>query len=186
MLLQNFASYLRERADDLTLHIVNRSDLGSEESGVALPVPEARIGSAELVEGDKLCAIPVGAPGGSGFTHFLDGIQRTHLPCYWSVAPALYGYTAAVVRARGSDRKMTKWRTYDNESIYYPFVYRDPADLGNRGIAVTNTYEDGETIDEHPAAMLDKARKAISRSLAHLERKLAREWLEAHRSQTDS
>jgi len=182
VLLKDFASYLREKANDPAVHIINRSDTADEEQNAPLQTAEPRIASAKLVEGDKLAAVPVGAPADSRLTHFLDGVERTHLPCYWSMSPALYAYTAAVVRERGTDRSMRTWRCASDESLFFPFAHIDPTDMWSRGLRVVDTYENGETVDEHPGAMIDRARKAVNRTRSALESGLAREWVESCRS----
>lgn len=186
MLLRDFASYLRQKGSDPTLHIVNRSDTLSEESGVALPAAEPKVTLARLVEGAELNSISVGQPSGTGFTHFLDGIERTHLPCYWAMTPTLYAYTAAVIRVRGDDRKMSTCSSANRERLLFPFSRIDPTEMRARGIDVADPYEDGEAVDEHPAAVIDKARKATNRMRARLETQLATEWVDKHRPDRDA
>lgn len=180
LLLKDFASYLRDLGTDPSLHIVNRTDTGGEESGAGLSQAEPKVMLAPLVEGSTLVTKPVGQHSSTGFTHFLDGIERTHLPCYWSMTPTLYGYTAAVIRQRGSDRKMGTWGKASKENLFFPFSRIDPAGLRTRGISVQDIAEIGEQPDEHPAAMLDKARKAVGKVRGGLESQLAREWIQEH------
>lgn len=185
MLLRDFASYLRELGSNPDLHIVNRSDASGDESGAALAPAEPKVTPGTLVEDSELRAIQIGNWSESHFTHFLDGIERTHLPCYWSTAPTLYGYTAAVIRGRNLDRKMGTWRSDSKEKLYFPFNRIDPTDIRSRGIQAQDISEIGEQPDEHPAAMLDKARKAVGKVRAGLESRLAREWIAEYGGNTD-
>lgn len=180
MLLKNFASYLREKTGDPSLHIVNRNDTIGEESSTPLSAADPKISPAKLVEGSSLTAIRIGNPSKTRFTHFLDGIQRTHLACYWSMVPVLYGYTAAVIRERDSNRKMRSWRSLPNESLFFPFEQIDPSEMKVRGLNVVDTSDGDEQNQEHPIGMLDKARKSINRVRSKLESQLAKEWIESY------
>jgi len=185
LLLKEFATYLREQANDPTLHVVNQSNTSAEESG-PLSAAEPKISTATLKEGSSLAAIPVGAPTGAGFTHFLDGIERTHLPCYWAMTPTLYGYTAAVIRQRNSDGKMSTWRALSAENLFFPSSHIDPSDMRRKGLQVVDTAEDGDQLGDHPVAILDKARKAVNKARGLLESQLAREWIEFHQSDSQA
>ena len=185
LLLKEFATYLRERGSDPTLHVVNQSHASGEESGGPLSAAEPKISQATLVEGSKLATIPVGSPTATGFTHFLDGIERTHLPCYWAMTPTLYGYTAAVIRQRDSNGRMSVWRALATENLFFPSSHIDPSDMRRKGLQVVDTTQDGEEPDDHPVAMLDKARKAVNKARGLIESQLAREWIDSHRSDSE-
>jgi hypothetical protein len=97
----------------------------------------------------------------------------------------LYAYTAAVIRVRGGNRKMATCSSANRERLLFPFARIAPDELRARGIEVADPYEDGEAVDEHPAAIIDKARKATNRMRARLETQLATEWVDKHRYTRD-
>jgi len=78
-------------------------------------VPEASLGrtdlttvtGADLVEGERLRALPVGAAvGPPGPAAFLDGIQYWAVTGYDGVTPIVRAYVAAAIRRRGPDRRL--------------------------------------------------------------------------------
>lgn len=60
------------------------------------PGAELAEAEAEVVEGGggRLRAIPVGDPSPSGFTSFLDGIQRSRIALYHGPVPIVHAYAA--------------------------------------------------------------------------------------------
>jgi hypothetical protein len=73
------------------------------------PGAELAEAEAEVVEGGtgRLRATPVGDPSPSGFTSFLDGIQRSRIALYHGPVPIVHAYAAAVIRTRRGRRMGT-------------------------------------------------------------------------------
>ncbi len=151
---------------------------------------------AEVVEGPGggLRAIPVGQPAGSGFTCFLDGIQRAKVALYHGPVPVVYAYAAAVVRAR-RDRRMgtlggsaasgyaTRFRE-EREAAFFPFRYVNPsavrAALDGAGEVIdTGPADPSEPLPLFPPLLHARAAQRVNRWREMLEAELARRWSEA-------
>lgn len=75
---------------------------------------------AEVVEGDSLCAIPVSDHGISGFTHFVDGAQKTRVAFYEGQMPGYLAFLNAAILRR-VDGDMLESSNYSQvESIFVP------------------------------------------------------------------
>ena len=178
MLLRDLAAYLRTAPDRKDYHIVNRTETGSEGSGFAPPEPTIR--SAEIVEGDgAMRATSVGQPDGTRFTHFLDGIERMHIPCYRSIVPMVYAFTAAVVRRRGDDRKMATWKWDSRESVYIPDGHFDTSEIQRRfDVTLVKDEDDrqGKPMELNPALMVQRCRERAQKDRERLEHQLLESW----------
>ena len=177
MLLARLANYLKSRTDDERIHVVKQSISDEDVSAAA---QEPVLSSAELVEGDSLGAVSVGTPEASGFSHFLDGIERRQLLYYDSMTPMVYGFTAAVVRERRSDRKMYTFDSVSQEKLYCACSKVDTEGLLGADIEIYDTLADSEadkSAIEHPLRLLDLARRAVSKDREKLERALAEKWI---------
>lgn len=179
MLLNNLAHYLRRKsASDPTLHVVTAAG-GDDEGGFPLPDAEPHVARAELVEGRELRAIDLGGTDGhTGFTCFLDGIQRGQVVYYHELVPVVYGYAAAVVRERRERRPGTRWLAA-SEKLYLPYDWLDPAELQAAGVATADCTPERELErDEmHPLMLKHFADQAVAKTRRDLETDLARRWM---------
>lgn len=177
MLLERLAQYLKERAGDSSFHVVRQAGPAQE---VTLQEAQPELRSATVVEGEGMSVHPVGWASATRFTHFLDGIERTHVPYYHDMIPVLYAFTGAVVRKRGGDRRMSTAEALSAENLYFPFAYVEPSGLAGAGIPARNVVDEdkgnSDPPDAHPVKLLELARRAVSNYRAELERDLAERW----------
>ena len=84
---------------------------------------EASQGGRDLAEDGPVRSIDVGGSASGHFTCFMDGMQRPRGPIYINApVPIIYGYVAAAVRVRGTDRRMRTLQGYHeiDEALYFP------------------------------------------------------------------
>lgn len=179
MLLSKLAAYLKQHSDSPNVHVVRQWDAGESESTPAQAEPTYR--PAEIVEDDGTLAVFSVEPAGqTSFTHFVDGIQRTHIPIYITHVPVLYGYAAAALRQRNSDRRMSTWDRLESEALYFPQNLIDPKEMKSSGIG--DLYDTSPEVqkekEELPLHLLDAARKCLQQRREELEIELAKRWAE--------
>lgn len=143
---------------------------------------------ASVVEGDLLRPIRVQPADHSGFTDFLDGIQRAEVKLYHSTVPIVYAYGAAAIRRR-SERQMRTLRTdgadwlTEREALFYPSRYVTPADLAGAGAAsdqlVDTTPAGSEPLPLFPPLLYARAGQHVNRWREGIERELASRWCQA-------
>jgi len=173
-LLRNLAVRIRDRADP-RVHVVTGLELAEDEPAV-LAAATPHVGEAEVVEpSGKIDPVPVGEPQPGRFAFFMDGMQRQRVVFYFAGVPVLYAYTAAVIRTRGSDKRM---RTHSppvvREALYYPVKL---VDMRLDGIDVVDTDDGEKPIDEHPMIQLEAAAKKVSTVRETLESRVVSRWL---------
>ncbi|MBP5093928.1 MAG: hypothetical protein J6332_07760 [Abditibacteriota bacterium] len=170
-LIKSLVKYARESGDK-SLKIVS-AEIADEEHSLGQSL-EIRRGRADIVDpAGRLDGREVGAPEHGKIRYFLDGIERKHIPAYMGNIPLVYGYVAACVRVRGEDKRM---RTHDfafDESFYLPTDLMDVSPLTARGIKVTDSKPEEDTI----LKMGEYARAAIGDKRGRLERQLSRKWI---------
>lgn len=138
---------------------------------------EANQGGRDLAEGD-MRAMEIGAPVSGRFTCFMDGMQRPRGPIYINApVPIIYGYVAAAIRVRGSDRRMRTLAGFHeiDEALYFPKKLAERHGLAITGVRFVDTGDD-ETI-EHPLALAQAAHDKISNVRNRLEADLASRWV---------
>jgi hypothetical protein len=181
LLLETLASYIKLVADDPDIRIIRDSQLGADEPMSQQTEPE--ISKAQIVEGESLGAHYVGDDSGfTGFTHFLDGIERTYVPFIYSdLVPVMYGFKAAVIRERGVDKKLSSWQSGTEEALHFPFSLVNPGRMIELGMNVYDTQKVMKDPSEgpplHPMMLRDLARKSINRRREELERTLSDRWM---------
>ncbi|MFN3690670.1 MAG: hypothetical protein ACK4UU_07075, partial [Fimbriimonadales bacterium] len=117
------------------------------------------------------------------FTHFIDGIQHSHLLYYQQteqgVLPVVYGYVAATVleRREGTLHPVLEL-TQSEEALYLPLKAFDSRKFKRAGITVYDSLEARELEKTSFATMLVRAGATVARVRDHLERKLALKWIE--------
>lgn len=146
--------------------------------------------AAQLVEGNTLRAIRIGdlsreTP--SGFGAFLDGTQSVRVIGHHHGLPVVLGTVSAAIRVR-VNRRLTTWGHQQpriERRIYAPLRYLprfgDPSAqsrfLGEWKIVDTSTADkNGDYPSEHPAALLDRATRAVDWDREALEDELAEAW----------
>ena len=179
MLLTKLAEYLKTRPKDSFFQVVREAAVGEEDS--TLIASEPKVEDAETVEAGGMRAHVVKAKAASQFTHFLDGIERAHMPLRGGIFPMLYGFTGAVIRGRDTDRHMFTFDVVSGEKLYFPFACIDPSALIEIGIAAKDVAEEGDRAvapsEMHPLRLLDLERAAVRRDREEAERKLAERWM---------
>jgi hypothetical protein len=140
---------------------------------------------ADVVEGSVLHPIPVQPAPLSGFTDFLDGIQRAEVKLYHNTVPIVYAYGAAAVRRR-ADRQMRTLRTdgadwlIEREALFYPSRYVTPDDLAGIGAAteqlIDTTPAGSEPLPLFPPLLYSRAGQHVNRWREGIERELASRW----------
>ena len=140
---------------------------------------------ADVVEGSVLRAIPVASATDSGFSNFLDGIQRAEVKLYHNTVPIVYAYGAATIRRR-VDRQMRTLRTdgadwlIEREALFYPSKYVTASDLAPTGAStqqmVDTTPAGSEPLPLFPPLLYARAGQHVNRWREGLERELAARW----------
>ena len=166
--------FVREHRDDPALRVVRGTTQADEMVELAPASPATH--QARVVEGDVLERKPVPPAEGSGFTHFLDGIQRSRVALIWHGVPVIWGYAAACIRTRGPDRlmrlspEMLDWR----EALIFPFNLAPEEELTGSGLecvdsspkAVIQAEEDNPAyIRQYSLEMLGDIRRGLERAL---------------------
>ena len=147
--------------------------------------------SATIVEGTTLRAVTV--PGfsretASGFGAFLDGAQKVQVVAHKAGMPIVLGTVSAAVRVR-LNRRLTTWALHPphvERKIYLPLRFlpalselpkangNPPADWQ---IVDTSTADrNGDYPIAHPAALLERAVRAVDQERDQLEDRLAEAW----------
>lgn len=182
-LLKKFASRIRNNkiAD---IHIVSGQNLSDEET--KLQASEPKIRQAKLVDrSGTIDGKPVGKPEHGRLAYFMDGIERMHVPLYYEMVPVVYGYVAAAIRHRGTDRRMQRYKHEAKEAIYIPYKLIDRIKLVGTEIDTVDTANDEKEQGEHPMMLKEAARIAISKERGLLEINLVKEWLENFNNQSE-
>ncbi len=145
--------------------------------------------SATIVEGTTLRAVKVpdfSRETESGFGAFLDGAQKVQVVAHKAGMPIVLGTVSAAVRVR-LNRRLTTWALHPprvERKIYLPLRFL-PALLelpkANNGadwqIVDTSTADrNGEYPIAHPAALLERAVRAVDQERDRLEDRLAEAW----------
>jgi hypothetical protein len=182
VVITRIAEYLRhKRATDPDFHLV-----GADEAPLDMEREPESAGyrPSLIVEGDGTYFskhAPYAEDGASGFTHFLDGIQRSRLVGYQGIVPLVYGYAAAAIRTRRGDRTLATWgEAVVKEAIYAPLSEIDVTELEERGVPLTDTSSSmpaGEAA--HPARYRQAAIAAIQRNRESAESEVARKWVQS-------
>lgn len=138
---------------------------------------EANQGGRDLAEGG-VWATDVGGAARGRFTCFMDGMQRPRGPIYINApVPIIYGYVAAAVRVRGTDRRMrTLAGCHEiDEALYFPRKLAERYGLMIAGVRYVDTGSD--EVIEHPLALAQAAHDKISTVRGRLESDLASRWV---------
>lgn len=184
MILNDLAEYLRrKRNGDPNFHLVS-------EGGYIVPASTTEENEEDctgyvrsrVIEGNEGFFIKrVDLPDrlSSGFTHFLDGVQRTQLVGYEGIVPLIYGFTGAVIRERGANKCLGVWETAAlKEAIYAPFDEMDVEGLLECGVPVVDTtfwlnFEGEPTSSVYRTAAMN----GVKRERSEAEGGLARAWV---------
>ncbi|MDW8107910.1 MAG: hypothetical protein RMK45_10605 [Armatimonadota bacterium] len=117
------------------------------------------------------------------FTHFIDGIQHSHLLYYqqtsYGLLPVAYGYVAAMALERRDRQLHPAEGLYQaEEALYLPLKAFDARKFQEAGIKVYDSLEEREIEKTSFATMLVRAGATVARIRDQLERKLALQWIE--------
>ena len=162
----------------------------SFDDAVFAPMPEVpKFNKSKIIEGTELeCKkVPINSEN-SGFSYFLDGIERKRVLFNYNFMPVTYGYVAAVIMKR-TDKKMHSIN-FENkqENLYLPYrEFEDsPANYFNLdefaeyGFTPKNTGtkdKDTGTYPQFPAEFERRAHSNIQETRGKLERELALKWV---------
>lgn len=142
------------------------------------------------VEGDAIRAVPVAPAAVSGFTDFLDGIQRAEVKLYLRTVPIIYAWGAAAIRRREGRQMRTlctdgaDW-LIEREALFYPGRYVGVNELGavgaNAAQLVDTTPPGSEPLPLFPPLLYARASQSVNLWRETLERELAERWCTAGR-----
>ncbi|MDH7600566.1 MAG: hypothetical protein QHI38_00285 [Armatimonadota bacterium] len=175
-LLRKLASSIAHQADP-QIHVVIGSEFSDEESPSLVPaVPQTA--SAEIVEpSGKIDPVPVGTPNTSGFSYFMDGMERRRLVMYISGIPVVYGYAAAGIRWRGADKRMyAHGDPSEREALFCPRRLLEQL-FFDLDIDVVDIEDAGSALEDHPMIFLEAAKKKVSDIRSKLEAEVTSRWL---------
>lgn len=138
---------------------------------------------AKVVEGSKLAAIDVAIAEASGFTAFLDGIQRAEVKFCHDSVPILYAYGAAVVRER-IDRALRTLRRSGAEALAERHALFFPSEHVPRqsmptvaGVELVDiTPEGSERLPLFPPLLYARAKQFVNRWRERIEAEVAGQW----------
>ncbi|MEJ7810045.1 MAG: hypothetical protein WKG32_06445 [Gemmatimonadaceae bacterium] len=146
-----------------------------------------RIVDARVVEDATMRARLVPGAPAAEFAAFLDGAQQSRVVGVDLSAPIVFATVAAAVRVR-VERRLVTWRQpVVQRRVYVPLDYTDRAAFEaafgpGQLVDTTEPDDSGEIPSPHPAALLERARQAVSRDRDLLEQRLAEQWCrEEHR-----
>jgi len=174
-LLKKLASHIR-KSENPDIHIVSGQNWSDGETSLRESEPKVR--QARIVDpSEKIDGVSVGNSEPGKLTYFMDGIERMHVPVFFSMVPVVYGYVAAAIRFRGDDKKMRKHAHEQQEAIYFPYKFVDPSVFANAGISTVDTGTGEKPLEEHPIMIREAARLAMSKARGRLESGLVKKWL---------
>jgi len=151
-------------------------------------VPEASLGrndlttvtGADLVEGARLRAIPVGpAATPPGPAAFLDGIQYWAVTAYDGVTPIVRAYVAAAVRRRGPDRRLLTVADATREFGVTSRPALSPAVRETLARAEVDVIDVPATEAGQPGRLLSAVQVQVDRARERIERELAEPYVAA-------
>ncbi len=176
-LLRSLVSHLRS-VPNPELHVVRGQPMyGDDAPSTQNPPNQLRARLVDQAAGMTATSVGPSEPGRLGY--FLDGIERARSSfLYVGMAPIVYGYVAAVIRKRGTDRLMRKHSHDAVEALYYPFGFPGLEMLQAPGVRAVDTSVEGKEPDDHPLMLREAAKSKITNQRDRLESKLAREWFE--------
>ncbi|MFN4032902.1 MAG: hypothetical protein ACK4ME_04675 [Fimbriimonadales bacterium] len=180
--LQRLARFLRENPEGV--QVVRRL---SSEDVIEPPEEEGGFSRAMLVheaERRDFGVFPVPpADEPTQFTHFIDGIQHSHLLYYQQtpkgLLPVVYGYVAAMVLER-RERELhpVSALTQAQEALFLPLKAFDAKKFKRAGLTVHDSLEERELEKTSFNTMLVRAGATVARVRDHLERRLALQWID--------
>ena len=140
---------------------------------------------AVVIEGDRLRAIDAGTPETSGFTAFLDGIQRADVMLTLDSVPIVYAFGSAVIRERAA-KQMRTLRTdgaemiKEREALFFPSQHISLEQMrslaGSAHDLIDTTPEGSEPLPLFPPLLYARAKHSVNRWRENLERELAERW----------
>jgi len=121
----------------------------------------------------------------SGFSYFLDGIERKTILFYYRSIPVIYGYTGAAILQRTDKKLHSCGREKFGENFYLPlknsetpqhyFDFDEVKDLGKNYINIGEKNYTGE-FPKMPAEFIQAAHAKIQTERGRQESSLAQEW----------
>ena len=165
--LRNYVRELKQKGEDIK---IPRQTQESDEFPTPREITELK---ADIIEDNGKLEIKTVEikQENSGFSYFLDGIERKKILFYKRSNPVIYGYVAAVILKR-TDKKLHSMDLERSEQTIY-FPDKDSPDLG---INTINIQSDEIKLPEH---YIQAAHKEIQKLRGSIERNLAREWIKA-------
>lgn len=171
--------FLADNRDNPALHVISGRSVADDT--FLLPENEPVTHSARLVEGEgSLGAQEVPEATGSGFTHFLDGIQDSRQVCLWEDVPVVWGTWSACIRRRNSQRLMETHHPHcrQESALFFPFKLIEPEHFASYGLQCIDTsrHFKKEGDEDHPACIRQAAVQEVGLQRQTLERKLTSDW----------
>ena len=182
MTLKEFSRYIKTRNIKPVLTDNDFDSFGLADNPV-------RQGKAVLIEDKSLKSRIVAIEQEkSGFSYFLDGIERKVVfNDRERFLPLIYGYVAATIMKRTDKKLHTTGLEEKSEKIYLPVKtknspenYFEPDEYSSFGFEVHNTGKPDEITGEYPRFPKEfeaRAKSDIQETRGKIERELARKWL---------
>lgn len=185
--LRQVVEFLRKHPEGVTL--VRRV---STEDALEIPDEEGGFEGAILVpepNRKEFGVYPVPPPDtDTQFTHFIDGIQHSHLMYYQQTRhgfmPVIYGFVSVGVLKRVA-RQLHLHDMRSEEALYLPLKAFDPQLFKRYRITVHDILEAREIGDTPFTTMLVRAGATVARVRDQLERKMAMDWIKSHLQNDD-
>ncbi len=124
----------------------------------------------------------------SGFSYFLDGIERKKILFYYRSIPVIYGYVAGVVLKR-ADKKMCSVELEKSQENFYipvkqspdsPGHYFSAEEIENLGKNIVNIGKppDGADYPMIPEQLIQAAHSEIQTQRNRIEESLVKDWID--------
>jgi hypothetical protein len=171
--------------------LTHSAALTALDQGIALGSLDHEAGAvtdveARIVEGAAgLRTFHVPAARHSGFTAFLNGMQRAEVRLYSGPVPIVYAYGAAVVRAREEQRMAVHpfGLLEEREAVFFPFRHVNPDDVEMLGVSRAQMVDTSPAPDQplplFPPILYHHAARAIDHWREGIERTVAAGWCAA-------
>jgi hypothetical protein len=155
----------------------------------APPVAELRTKQANVLEDSVLKSRHVKIETEkSGFSYFLDGIERKRVLFNYNYIPVTYGYVSAAIMKRTDKKMHSAGIEKFVENIYLPYkqaadspeIYFDIEDFKNYGLKPVNTGIKDLKTGEYPQYTVEfeqQAKSNIQDTRVKIERDLINEWI---------
>ena len=190
------SSFIKRKLNDGEDIKIPKSAFSPENMDFLQPVNIPGQMQAEIIRKDepdgvlKLKKVPINTDK-SGFSYFLDGIERKKIVFYYRSIPIIYGYVGASVIQRTDKRLLSCGIEKFSENFYLPLISADSPkhyfkqeeieELGQNIINIGEKNSSG-SFPLLPAEFIQIAHAKIQTERGEIEKQLALEWQNKNRS----